>query len=830
MKRRVTVGGTAVLVMMLVGAAQVEPRGQSVAGAAAGAAATDFSAEASAVVGKYCVTCHNQRLKTADLMFDAEGITNIGQHAEVWEKVVRKVRSGSMPPLGRPRPEPAALTQWVAGLEKALDRAAVARPNPGRVAAMHRLNQTEYPNVIRDLLHLDVDGAALLPVDDAGYGFDNNADVLSISPPLLQRYMLAAAKVSRLGMGAPISRPTAVAHMNSPLLWQEDRVSPDLPFGSRGGIAVRHTFPVDGEYEFNIRIPRRADPSQFLKELLGTEPIEVRIDYQRVKLIQPKAPEDDRSEAEAARGVQATEEEQTESPFRFRLPVKAGPHLVGISFVADMGHRLAIDARPLRPSLSSFFFQTYPRNPEISGVQIVGPLNPRGAGNTPSRRRILVCQPAPAVEEEPCAREILATLAHRAYRGTATDADIETLMAAYKTGRSEGDFEVGIQWALEALLVQPKFLFRVVRDPANAQPGVPYRISDLELASRLSFFLWSSIPDDELLAVAKRGKLSDPVVLEQQVRRMLTDSRSAVLAKDFAGQWLWLRKLQHVQPNPVLFPYFEENLRQALRQETELFIESQVREDRSISELLTADYTFVNERLAQHYRIPHVYGSHFRRMTLTDERRFGLLGHGSILAVTSYPNRTSPVIRGKWLLENFLGAPPPPPPPDVPGLKENDEGERPTTVRERLEEHRRSPACATCHRLMDPLGFALENFDALGRWRVVDAETKERIDASGTLVDGTKFDGPVEFRNVLLERRVEFVDTVVERLLTYALGRGTEYYDRPAIRKIVREAASNDYRWSSIILGIVKGDPFQMRAPADVAALQVENTVSLARR
>ena len=821
MKRRVTVGGTGVLVLVLLGAAQAEPRGQSAAGAAAGAAATDFSAEASAVVGKYCVTCHNQRLKTAELMFDAEGITNIGQHAEVWEKVVRKVRSGSMPPIGRPRPAPAALTQWVAGLETALDRAAATRPNPGRVATMHRLNQTEYQNVIRDLLHLDVDGAALVPVDDAGYGFDNNADVLSMSPPLLQRYMLAAAKVSRLGMGAPLSRPTAVAYMNSALLWQEDRVSPDLPFGSRGGIAVRHTFPVDGEYEFNIRIPRGADASQFQKELLGTEPIEVRIDYQRVKLIQPKASTDDGGEAE---------EEQAESPFRFRLPVEAGPRLVGISFVGDMGHRLAIDARPLRPSLSSFFYQTYPRNPEISGVQIVGPLNSNGAGDTPSRRRILVCQPAPAVEEEPCAREILATLADRAYLGTATDADIETLMAAYKTGRSEGDFEVGIQWALEALLVQPKFLFRVERDPVNAEPRVPYRISYFELASRLSFFLWSSIPDDELLAVAKRGQLSDPVVLEQQVRRMLADSRSAVLAKDFAGQWLWLRKLQHAQPNPDLFPYFDENLRQALRQETELFIESQVREDRSISDLLTADYTFVNERLAEHYRIPHVYGSHFRRITLTDEHRFGLLGHGSIHTVTSYPNRTSPVIRGKWLLENFLGTPPPPPPADVPGLQENDEADRPTTVRERLELHRRNPACATCHSTMDPLGFALENFDALGRWRVVDAESKERIDPSGTLVDGTTFDGPVEFRHVLLERRVEFVDTVVERLLTYALGRGIEYYDRPAIRTIVREAAPNDYRWSSIILGIVKGDPFQMRAPGDVAALQAENTASPTRR
>jgi cytochrome c5 len=828
MTKRVITGGIAVVTTLLVGAA---PRGEALkstpratpgqAQAAAGAAA-DFSAESTALVGKYCVTCHNQRLKTAGLMLDTEGITNVAQHAEVWEKAIRKVRGGSMPPLGAPRPEAAALNKWVAGLEDALDGAAAAKPNPGRVSAIHRLNRTEYPNVIRDLLALDVDGEALLPVEDAGYGFDNVADVLSVTPSLMERYMLAAAKVSRLAMGVPLSRPTAVAYMNSPLLWQEDRVSEDLPFGSRGGIAVRHTFPLDGEYEINIRIPRKADYSQYVKELAGTEPIEVRLDYTRIKVIQPNASQkDDMYEEKETTGP---------SPLTFRLPVKAGPHLLGIAFVSDIGHRLPMDTRPPRPSIKSFFFQQYATDPQILGVQIVGPFTPGDAVDTPSRQRIVICQPATAAEEEPCARKILTSLARRAYRGTETDADIQKLVTAYKAGRGKGDFEAGIEWALETLLVQPAFLFRVERDPSNARPGMPYRISDLELASRLSFFLWNSIPDDELVTVAKRGKLSDPVVLQQQVRRMLADARSSTLATNFAGQWLWLRKLQHATPDPYLFPYFDDNLRQAMGRETELFFDSQVREDHSVSELLTANYTFVNEPLARHYGIPNVYGDHFRRVTLTDERRVGLLGQGSILTVSSYANRTSPVIRGKWLLENFLGTPPPPPPMNVPSLKENDEGAKPTTVRARLEQHRKNPPCSTCHRLMDPLGFALENFDALGRWRDVDAESKETIDASGALADGTKFDGPAEFRNALLKHRVEFIDTVVEKLLIYALGRGTEYYDRPAIRQILRESAPKDYRWSSIILGIVKSKPFQMRASAESAPLQAEHATSPTRR
>lgn len=784
----------------------------------------DISAETNAIVAQYCVGCHNERLKTAGLMLDMDGIANIGQHAEVWEKVVRKVRSGAMPPNRSRRPESVVLSRWVTGLEEELDRAAAARPNPGRVGGIHRLNRAEYQNVIRDLFDLDVDAEALLPVDESGYGFDNNADVLSVSPTLLERYMLAASKVSRLAMGSPVASPTPVAYMNSPLLWQEDRVSPDLPFGSRGGIAARHTFPVDGEYEINIRISRKADPTRYVKELRGTEPLEVRVNHELVRVIQPTT--SGGGDRYSARGAAPDT-----SPLSFRLPMTAGPHLLGISFVADMEQRLPIDARPPRPSLSSFFFQQYGNAPQIAGVQIIGPFNPGDAGDTPSRRRILVCQPVSAAEEEPCAREILTHLVARAYRGASTEADIETLMTAYRRGRASGDFETGIQWAVESLLVQPGFLFRVVRDPVDAQAGAAYSLSDSELASRLSFFLWSSLPDDELLAVAEQGTLSDPVVLEQQVQRMLTDSRAAALTKNFAGQWLWLRKLQYLSPNPNLFPEFEENLRQSLRQETEMFIESQMREDRSISDLLTADYTFLNERLAEHYEIQNVYGNQFRRVTLDDERRFGLLGQGSILAVTSYANRTSPVIRGLWLLENFLGTPPPPPPPDVPALEENGEGAAPTTVRARLEQHRSNPACATCHRLMDPLGFALEHFDALGRWRTIDAESKEPIDASGVLVDGTKFDGPVEFRHALMARRTEFIETVTEKLLTYALGRGTEYYDRPAIRQILREAAKDDYRWSSIIRGIIKSPPFQMRAvPTEGASLQAAHRVQPAGR
>jgi mono/diheme cytochrome c family protein len=810
------------LLMVLVGAAvpQGKPlQGASQSGKAADATSApapsaDFSAEASAITSKYCVTCHNQRLKSGGLMFDVEGVTNVPAHAEVWEKVIRKVKSGSMPPFGSPKPDNAVLTTWVSGLERTLDRAAAAVPNPGRVAAIHRLNRTEYPNVIRDLLAIDIDSAAMLPVEDAGYGFDNVADVLQVSPTLMERYVLAAAKVSRLAMGVKLTRPTAVAYMNSPLLWQEDRVSEDLPLGSRGGIAVRHNFPTDGEYEINIRIPRKADYSQYVKDLAGTEPLEVRVDYERVKLIQPqKVREDEGADT------------YNETPLSFRVPIKAGPHLLGIDFVADVSHRLAIDVRPPRPSLTSFFFQQIATDPQVLGVQIVGPFQPGEAGDTPSRHRILACHPSTPAQEDPCARQILTTLVHRAYRGMDTPADVDKLMAAYKTGRTTGDFEHGIEWALEALLVQPGFLFRVEHDPATARPGVPYRISDLELASRLSFFLWSSIPDDELLAVAKQGKLSDPLVLQQQVKRMLADPKSSTLATNFANQWLGLRKLAHVTPDPYLFPNFDDNLRQAMGRETELFFESQVRENHSVTDLLTANYTFVNEQLAKHYGLPEIYGDHFRRVTLTDPRRFGLMGQASILTVSSYANRTSPVQRGKWLLENVLGTPPPPPPPNVPSLKENGEGLKATTVRARLEEHRKNPVCAACHRNMDPLGFALDNFDAIGQWRTVDAESKDVIDSSGTMSDGSKFDGPIAFRTILLSRREQFVETVVEKLFTYGLGRGTEYYDRPAIRQVLHDAAQNDYRWSSIILGIVRSKPFEMRTAAP-AALSASNVAS----
>ena len=740
-----------------------------------------------AVLDRYCVTCHSERLRTGGLTLESVDPDRVGDDAEVWEKVVRKLRTGMMPPSPRRRPDAATYASTVSYLETALDRAAAANPNPGR-PAVHRLNRAEYTNAVRDLLALEVDGRALLPPDESGYGFDNIGDVLSVSPGLLERYLLAAAKISRRAVGDPTLRPATVIYKTSPLLAQDDRVSEDLPFGSRGGLAVRHHFPLDAEYIIKIALRGRAR---------GSHQLEVRLDRERVRLF-------DLGERE---------------PLELRLPVKAGTRLVGVSFVEALEQSLPVDGRPPPPPISSFAFTLYPNAPAVGSVEVVGPYDGQVPEDTPSRRAIFVCDPATAEDEAPCAREIVASLARRAYRRPVTDADTRPLLTSYEHGRQAGGgFEDGIRWAVEALLVSPKFLFRIERDPVNVPPGTPYRISDLELASRLSFFLWSSIPDDELLDLAARGGLSEPAVLEAQVRRMLDDPRSNALVENFTGQWLYLRNLRIVAPDATQFPDFDDNLREAFRRETELFVESQLREDRSVRDLLGADYTFLNERLARHYEIPNVYGSHFRRVTYGDDRRAGLLGHGSILTVTSPPHRTSPVVRGKWLLENLLGAPPPPPPPDVPDLPENKGGEKPSTMRERMAQHRANPVCASCHAKIDPLGFALENFDAVGRWRAVDGAADTPIDASGTLPDGAEFDGPASFRNALLREPwgTEYVTTVTEKLLTYALGRGLEYYDAPVARRIIREAAPDNYRWSSLILGIVESTPFQMRRSSDV--------------
>ncbi len=770
------------------------------------------------VLDRYCVACHNDRLQTAGLTldFDTLDVDQVSHRPDVWEKVAQKLRTRSMPPTGRPRPDHATYDGFASWLETGLDRAATANPRPGR-AAVHRLNRTEYTNAVRDLLDLEIDGRALLPADESGHGFDTIADLLSVSPGLLERYMSAATKISRLAVGDVALRPVIQTYSVRPTLVQDERMSDALPFGTRGGIAIRHRFPVDGEYVVKIRLQRT-----WMDEIRGlAEPhqLEVRLERARLALFtiggtyKDPAPDyrlrQERGQAADDALARLEYEMTADAGLEVRFQAKAGTRLVGIAFQQD---RLAPEGvLRQRPSVSSFAFRSIKNtDPGVDTVQIIGPYNATALGDTPSRRRIFVCRPAAPHDEDRCATEIIATLARRAYRRPVSDADIETLLGFYQdAGRTKG-FEAGIGLALERLLVDPDFLFRVERDTPSA-PGSAYPISDIELASRLSFFLWSSIPDDELLGLAEGGRLRDPSVLEAQVRRMLADSRSTALVTNFAGQWLYLRNMRLVFPDPEAFPEFDDNLRDAFQRETELFVESILRGDRSVLDLLRADHTFLNARLARHYGIPNIYGNHFRRVTVGEARR-GLLGHGSILTVTSYAHRTSPVVRGKWLLENILGAPPLPPPADIPALEENDDSGHARSVRERLEQHRRSPVCASCHAQMDPLGFALENFDAIGRWRETgDAATA--IDASGTLPDGTEFSGPVELRTALLNEtyRGQFARTVTRKLLTYALGRGLEPYDAPAVRAITHEAAPSDYRWSSLILGIVKSVPFQMR-------------------
>ena len=770
-------------------------------------------AEYGRALGRYCVACHNERLATAGLLLDRVDIAHVGRDPAVWEKVVRKLRTGLMPPDGRPRPDAATYAGLVAHLETALDRAAQAAPDPGWPAQIHRLNRAEYANAVRDLLGLEIDARALLPADDSGYGFDNIGDVLTVSPGLLARYLSAAAKISRRAVGDPTLRPGATLYKTSPLLLQEGRMSEDLPFGSRGGLAVRHHFPLDGDYLFRISLERPLN-----QPVSGSgHQLEFRLDHALVKLF-----DFDRSgNRRAGSGVGVG------GLLDVRIPVRAGTRLVSASFIGALDRSIPYDARPPNPPVASFQYSRVQINPIVFSIQVVGPYHgrtPDAGDEVRTRRAIFSCAPVRRADETACARDILSDLTRRAFRRPVTAADVDPLLASFEAGHEAGGFESGIQWALEALLVSPEFLFRMERHPADVEPGTPYRLADIDLASRLSFFLWSSIPDAELLALAEAGRLSEPAVLERQVRRLLDDPRSSALTANFAGQWLFLRNLRTAAPNAVLFPTFDDNLREAFRRETELFFDSQVRANRSILELLAADYTFLNDRLARHYGIPGVYGSHYRRVRYPDERRAGLLGHGSILTVTSHPNRTSPVVRGKWLLENLLGSPPPPPPPDIPALVENDEGSAPATVRARMEQHRGNPTCAACHAKMDPLGFALENFDAVGQWRSSDAEADAPIDASGTLPDGTPFTTPAEFRRGLLAEpwASEFVGTVVEKLLTYAIGRGLDYRDAPTVRAIRREAETAGYRWSSIVQGIVNSAPFRMRRMPDPAAARAQ--------
>jgi hypothetical protein len=765
-----------------------------------------------AVLNQYCVTCHNEKAKTAGLMLDRIRVDKVAENAPVWEKVVSKLRTGAMPPPGMARPTKANYDELATYLETELDRASAARPDPGR-PVIHRLNRVEYSNAVRDLLGIDTDAIdikALLPPDESTQGFDNIGAVLSVSPVLMERYLSAAAKITRIAVGETAVRPLFETYTAPKFLMQDrDRMSEDLPVGSRGGMAVRHHFPVEADYIVQVRLQRMARDA--IRGLLDEQhEIEIRLDGERIQVFKVGAENKGRFQYFAAGGIgdpaQEEYERTADKDLEVRFHASAGTHVVGVAFLK----RASLQEGPLQAPLTQVEFSQFKGgSPAVGNIIIGGPWDAKGIGETPSRRTIFQCRPAGNRDEESCAARILSSLARKAYRRPVTGEDLGILLAFYKDARSKGDFEAGIAAAIERILLDPEFLFRIERDPRNAAPNTAYRISDLELVSRLSFFLWSSIPDEELLSLAERGRLRDAAVLEQQVRRMLGDARSTALANNFAGQWLLLRNLRSFNPDPEVFPYFDDNLREAMQRETELFVESIVREDRSVTDLLNAGYTFVNERLARHYGIPNVYGSRFRRVNLPDENRRGLLGHGSILTATSYVNRTAPTLRGKWILENILGAPPPPPPPDVPSLKETDPGGKVFTMRERMEEHRSNPACSGCHRLMDPLGFALENFDAIGHWRTIDGTSA--IDASGVLPEGDKFQGPAELRQLLMGRREQFAATVTEKLLTYALGRGLDYYDATAVRKIMRDAAPADYRWSSIVLSIVKSMPFQMR-------------------
>jgi mono/diheme cytochrome c family protein len=762
-----------------------------------------------ALIDRYCVTCHSDRVKTASLTLEKRDLSRVPEDAEVWEKALRKLRGGMMPPQGMPRPAQSNIDALVSFLETSIDSAALAKPNPGR-SPLHRLNRAEYANAIRDLLSLEIDATSLLPADDESNGFDNIADVLKVSPSLLEQYLTASRKVSSLAVGDSDITPASQVYRVPPDRSQEDHVE-GLPLGTRGGLLVRHNFPLDGDYDFSVGL---------LQNIVGYMPglewphqLEITIDGVRVFLA-PVGGEDDNKLSDTNLGIA---KDTLDARLRKRIHVQAGPRDVGVAFIR---RNSAESDEPLQPFTRDLDLQNMNGIPLVEHLQIAGPFDPTGPGDTPSRRRIFVCRPGGAnarareANETACATKILSTLARRAYRQPVTQSDVQTLMDFYQAGRKQGTFDSGIESAIRLILASPKFLFRNEPDPPNVAAGAIYAVSDLELASRLSFFLWSSIPDDELLNAAVGGKLKDPAVLERQVRRMLGDARSDALVRNFAAQWLFLRNLQTFVADQEEFPNFDENLRQSFRRETELFFQSIIREDRSVIDLIDANYTFVNERLARHYGIPNIYGTRFRRVTLADENRRGLLGQGSVLTVTSYPNRTSPVLRGKWILDNLLGTPPPAPPPNVPDLKDAHEGGKVLSVRERMEEHRANSACATCHRVMDPLGFSLENFDATGQWR-----TKEEagpVDASGRLADGTEVDGPVALRQALLKHPETFARTMTEKLLTYSLGRGLEYYDMPVVRAISRDATANDYRFSSLVMGIVKSTPFRMKRAYEV--------------
>lgn len=756
-------------------------------------AANDLTAER-ALVAKYCAGCHNQKLKSGGLSLEGIDIAHLGEHAEIGEKMVRKVRAGMMPPSGLPRPDAATYEAFAGALERQLDLAAAAKPVLAPPGA-HRLNRKEYANAVRELTALEVDPSGLLPVDDASYGFDNMAGTLGTSPALIEAYVSAAAKISRLALGQEmaLSRKNYLA----PPDYSQNHRAEGLAFGTRGGMLVRHYFPADGEYELDWT-PVRANAGGLFGNTVG-EQLEMTVDGARVKLY------DVDKDIPKGGGTDADHH-------AVKVSVKAGMRSVGLAFVNttdvpsdDLNKHF--ERTTLTQNLGGFTFALH-----VNSLSVTGPYNPTRPEHTASRDRILVCHPANAAEETPCAKTILSALARKAYRRPVGERDVETLLSLYQAGRNDGTFDDGIRRGLQLILSDPEFIYRTEAVPAGVKVGQPYRVSERELASRLSFFLWSSPPDDELLQLAVQGKLRAPGVLAQQVRRMLADPRSHELISNFGGQWLQLRNLQAVSPVADLYPDFDDNLRQAFKTETELFFESIVREDRNVVDLLNADYTFVNERLAKHYGIPNIYGAQFRRIHLGEEFdvRRGLLGQGSILTVSSVADRTSPVLRGKWVMLNILGVIPPDPPPNVPPLKTDDQGasQGPVSIRERMEKHRANQPCASCHRMMDPIGFAMENFDGIGRYRTTEGGAK--LDLSGQLVDGSKFAGTAELRRELMRYAPQFVHTMTERLLTYALGRGVEYTDMPVVRKVMKDAAAKNNRFSALVLGIVESQPFQM--------------------
>jgi mono/diheme cytochrome c family protein len=759
-------------------------------------AATMTATVQQATLNQYCITCHNSKAKTAGFVLEGVDVTRAGENAAVLENAVRRLRAGMMPPPGAPRPDAATLESLAASLESSLDAAAV-KPNlvpPG----LHRLNRTEYANAVRDLLGLEIDPAAYLPVDDSSSGFDNVAGSLGISPALVEGYMSAAGKISRIALGREIA-PQEKRYVAPQDYSQEEHVE-GLPFGTRGGMLLRYNFPADGEYVISW-FPVRGNTGELYGAEMKDEQLEVSIDGARVGMFDiakiPQGIDDDKNEV--------------------RLTVKAGLRTVGLAFLANTHIPLDdLNQHYIRSVLDTNPIPGYIFSPQVGQVKLMGPYNGARAEDTASRRKILICQPAAAADEAACAGRILSTLARRAYRRPVNAADVDALLTFFQKARSKGSFEDGIERGVQAILSDPEFVFRAEAAPARLKAGDAYRISDLELASRLSFFLWSTSPDDQLIDLASQGKLKDPKVLEQQVQRMLADARSSALVKNFAGQWLQLRNLPSAAPVTQMFPDFDDNLRQAFRTEAEMFFESVLREGRSVVDLLTADYTFVNERLARHYGIRGVYGSQFRRVKLNGalESRRGLLGKGAILLVTANADRTSPVLRGKWVLMNILGVVPPEPPANVPALRQSDKmaNGQPVpleiSMRERMQEHRANPVCASCHLKMDPIGFAMEGFDAVGKAR--STEWGKPLDLTGQLSDGVTFDGVVGLRQALERYSPQFVATITEKLVVYALGRGVDHRDMPMIRAIVRDGARSNYRMSSLILGIVKSAPFSM--------------------